>query len=606
MKIVLYLRVSSERQAEKDLSIPAQQAELEKFSRQQDWTIVRVFVDEAESARSADRPAFQEMIALARSTPRPFEAILVWKLNRFARNREDAVIYKSLLRRQGVQVLSLNERFEASASGRLLEGIIETIDEFYSANLAGDVKRGMVAVCERGYMNGGSAPVGYRAVKVHEGSAVRRTLEIDPHYGPLIQDVVDLFLHGHGCKEIARQLNGAARFDPQGHAWTAQRLYLILKNVVYTGAAAFNVRPHKKALIANTHPVIVRRDAHPALIAPTVYARVQELLKSRNPRMQPPQRVSSVWLLSGLARCGLCGGSLHGVRCDHGRYAYYGCSNYLKRGDTVCAAPYVRASVLESIVYDAIHSHLLQPTLLNGLIAVTQADEAQRTSRRETAMQQLDRQVSDLRARLARHYQAIEEGHLTFEDVSPRVKELRAALAESEGQRVLIEAVENSPEPSSLTAAEILQGIVDIEAVLAEGTQAEQRMLLRGLIQAIRVEGKKKVSIDWHLDVPSFVVDMHVPVRRNMHIPKNQHRASGEHSLSSSQGFPQVFHSRPPVEKGVEKSVENAARNGKRTPEKADLAAALRFLKRLLGEEPSSHTPQSSPVKDAEMLADGL
>jgi DNA invertase Pin-like site-specific DNA recombinase len=107
MKAVLYARVSSEKQAEKDLSISAQLKALRKYASDKGFEIVREFVDEAESARTANRPAFQEMIALARQKTKPFDAILVWKLSRFARNREDSIVFKSLLRKKGIQVISI-------------------------------------------------------------------------------------------------------------------------------------------------------------------------------------------------------------------------------------------------------------------------------------------------------------------------------------------------------------------------------------------------------------------------------------------------------------------------------------------------------------------
>src|SRR5579872_7106612 len=158
-KVALYARVSSERQAEKDLSIPAQLTALRNYAFKHGWEAVKEFVDEAESARSANRPAFQEMIAYTKQKPLPFGIILVWKLSRFARNREDSILYKALLRRRGVQVVSINEQIDESPTGRLLEGMIESIDEFYSANLGQDTRRGMKENAQRGYLNG--APVSY-------------------------------------------------------------------------------------------------------------------------------------------------------------------------------------------------------------------------------------------------------------------------------------------------------------------------------------------------------------------------------------------------------------------------------------------------------------
>src|SRR3990172_4028808 len=123
MKVALYARVSSEKQAEKDLSISSQLKALRAYAEKQGWLVYREFIDEAESARSADRPAFQEMIALTKSKEKSFDAILVWKLSRFARNREDSIIYKSLLRKRGIQVVSVSEPTDDSPVGRLLEGM---------------------------------------------------------------------------------------------------------------------------------------------------------------------------------------------------------------------------------------------------------------------------------------------------------------------------------------------------------------------------------------------------------------------------------------------------------------------------------------------------
>ena len=88
MRVAIYARVSSERQAEKELSIPAQIKALKKYALDREWEVTAEFVDEAESARSANRPAFKRMITACKSNDKPFDAILVWKLSRFARNRE--------------------------------------------------------------------------------------------------------------------------------------------------------------------------------------------------------------------------------------------------------------------------------------------------------------------------------------------------------------------------------------------------------------------------------------------------------------------------------------------------------------------------------------
>lgn len=174
--VAIYARVSSDRQ-DVDLSISAQLKALREYAARNGYTVIKEFVDEAESGRSTARPAFREMISLARMKHPPFQLILVWKLSRFARNREDSIIYKSLLRKQGIQIVSINEPIEDTPTGRLMEGIIEVIDEFYSSNLAQDVTRGLRENASRGFFNGSRPPFGYLRKKVKDGDKSRNSLD---------------------------------------------------------------------------------------------------------------------------------------------------------------------------------------------------------------------------------------------------------------------------------------------------------------------------------------------------------------------------------------------------------------------------------------------
>ena len=185
MFVALYARVSSQQQAENDLSIASQLKALRMHAKRKGWTVYDEYVDEAESARSGNRPAFQEMIGTAKKKNPPFRSILIWKFSRFARNREDSIIYKSLLKKQGVSVISINEQVDDTPSGKLLEGIIEVIDEFYSLNLAQDTIRGLRENATRGFKNG-SLPFGYKAKKVMDGNNQRTKLEPDEKHAHII------------------------------------------------------------------------------------------------------------------------------------------------------------------------------------------------------------------------------------------------------------------------------------------------------------------------------------------------------------------------------------------------------------------------------------
>ena len=164
----LYARVSSDRQ-DVDLSVAAQLRALRDYARKNGYLVAREYIDEAESGRIADRPEFRKMIDAASQPNAPFREILVWKFSRFTRKREHAVAFKSMLRRKGVRVVSITEQADDTPTGKLLEGIIESVDEFYSENLAQEVTRGMREAASRGFWVASRTPYGYNRVMVQDG-----------------------------------------------------------------------------------------------------------------------------------------------------------------------------------------------------------------------------------------------------------------------------------------------------------------------------------------------------------------------------------------------------------------------------------------------------
>ena len=211
--VALYARVSSDRQ-DVDLSVAGQLRALREHADRNGYAVVREFVDEAESGRVADRPQFQEMLDEAKSPHAPFREILVWKFSRFTRKREHAVAFKSMLRRRGIRVVSITEQADDSATGRLLEGIIESVDEFYSENLAQDVLRGMREAASRGFWVASYAPFGYNRVMAQDGPKKRPTLVPDPDAAGVVKRIFDMAEAGKGTIDITRTLNDEGILSP--------------------------------------------------------------------------------------------------------------------------------------------------------------------------------------------------------------------------------------------------------------------------------------------------------------------------------------------------------------------------------------------------------
>ena len=140
---VIYLRVSTDRQAEKDLSLPTQRQVCEKFAHEQGFSVLKVFEDAGESARTSDRPAFLEMVDFCLAHVKSFnvKAVICWDTSRFARNREDAILHKRQLGKKGIKVLFASQPIADGPEGEFLEGILESADEFYSKQLSRNIIR---------------------------------------------------------------------------------------------------------------------------------------------------------------------------------------------------------------------------------------------------------------------------------------------------------------------------------------------------------------------------------------------------------------------------------------------------------------------------------
>ena len=242
----LYARVSSDRQ-DVDLSVSAQLRALRDYAAKNGYLVAREYVDEAESGRIADRPQFRRMIDEAAKPEAPFKEILVWKFSRFTRKREHAVAFKSMLRRKGVRVVSITEHADDTPTGKLMEAIIESVDEFYSENLAQEVVRGMREAASRGFWISSHAPFGYNRIMVQDGPKKRPTLEIDPDASPIVRRMFDMADAGNGTLEIIRTLNNEGISSPRGKLWGRTTVHGILTNEVYTGTMLWGVNAKDQA-----------------------------------------------------------------------------------------------------------------------------------------------------------------------------------------------------------------------------------------------------------------------------------------------------------------------------------------------------------------------
>lgn len=492
MKAALYARVSSERQAEKDLSIPAQLKALRRYALDRNWEVTAEYIDEAESARTADRPKFREMVAAARRKSKPFEAILVWKLSRFARNREDSIIYKSLLRKHGVQVISINEPVGEGAAGKMLEGMIEVIDEFYSENLADDTTRGMRENAERGFYNGGHTPTGYRLLKVKVGGIEKPKLEPDLAESPIPILAFQEAIAGSGGKKVAESLNEKGYRTRSGRPWSATTVNYMLRNEVYTGTLVWK---------GGDGQVVRTARAHPALVSSDNFQKVQQLLTSRQPKVRHPRTVGSRNLLSSLLFCAQCGAPMVGCAAKSGQFSYYRCNSALRRGPEACRSGWLPKGKIESLVIERLKEKVLTEQNITELVVMVNEEIGLLEGRRRGHLEEMEKRLEVVSQKLLKYYLAFEKGTMTDEEAAPRIRELRGQQSELQKARDEALAHLEDTAPKELDRERILDYVRDLGGLLSQGTFVEQKNFLRSFIKKIEYR-PGQVTVDYTIPMP--------------------------------------------------------------------------------------------------------
>ncbi len=495
MRAALYLRVSDEKQAAKELSIPGQRKALGEYTAKHGYEVVQEFVDEAKSGCISRRPAFAEMIRQCGLTPRPFDVILFWKFSRFARNREVSVLYKSLIRKKGIKVISINEPIEENPSGKLLEGMIEIVDEFYSENLAQDVIRGMNLAASQGFFVGGTVPFGFRKAVVYDNGVKRNKLEVDESKAPVVRQIFSECLNYKGTREIAKSLNKAGIVTVRGKKWNPTSVYQILTNEVYTGTLVWGKNGKKR----REEPIRIE-NAFPSIVDYESFQRVQAILTLRSPKFTRPRSVSSNYLLGGMMKCAECGAGMVGGAYKSGRFSYYRCGKALRQGPDACPGYWLPAAKIEGFIIDKIKQNILTDENLAELVELTNDEIRNLSDTVEQKIEVFRGQLKDVDTRLERLYDALETGKLKLDELAPRISSL--VVRKKELQQAIAKVKTENYEPIGPTDIETLKLYVNgLREILGSAEVLQQKAFMRNFIKSIDVS-KLEVTIHYTLPMP--------------------------------------------------------------------------------------------------------
>lgn len=462
----LYIRVSTEDQAE--LSPDAQKRLLLDYAKKNDIIVSKDFIfSESVSGRHVQkRPEFQRMIATAKQPSHPIDVILVWKFSRFARNQEESIVYKSMLKKDRVDVVSVSEPLIEGPFGSLIERIIEWMDEYYSIRLSGEVLRGMKEkALQHGYQ---STPcLGYDAVGHGKPFVIN-----EAEYA-MVSYIMDLYDNQNMDETaIARRCNDLGYRTKRGNPFERRTVDRILENPFYCGTVIWNGVEFEGA-----HEVRLSRER---------FEKRQELIASRKRPIKARNVSACKHWLSGLLKCSICGATLSYTGSN--ACPYFQCWKYAKGFHKTSVALSVKKA--EEAVTDYFDQ------ILSGA-EFSYVRKSQPKDSNDLEIDRLQKELSKLEIREKRIREAYESEIDTLEEYKANKERLAASRLKLNSQ---IENLLHDQEEPEIDTEKILREIKSVNDILKnpDVEYEEKGLLIRSVVDQIvydKEEGKMYFDI---------------------------------------------------------------------------------------------------------------
>ena len=421
MNAVIYARYSSSNQREE--SIEGQIRICTEYAKKKGYKITNQYIDRAMTGKNDNRPAFRQM--LNDSDKGMFDVLLVYKTDRFARNRYDSAIHKTRLKKNKVQIEYAAEQIPNDSTAVLIEGFLENLAEYYSVNLSENTKRGKYENALKKKSNGGVTPIGYKRI---DGSLV-----IDEVKAPVVQFAFQSYIDGISYANIIKKAR-----ERYGIKLSMSGLKLILQNEVYTGKYIYNTYDGETFIYEDNHEAIVSRETYEK-------AKEKRLANKRSPNAGKGKRK---YALSGLIKCGECGGHIivsHSYKNGEPAFFRLYCLN--RKEHKNCNNPTRKMEIVENAVIEAIKNKILDKktikTLAEKACSLQEDNSLDKLKELQTELKNVQKSKNNIIA-------AIEQGIIT-----PTTKDRLQELEHLESDLQVKIATEKKSESKNLTAPEI-------------------------------------------------------------------------------------------------------------------------------------------------------
>lgn len=451
----LYMRYSSDRQTEQ--SIEGQLRELLSFCKQHRYRVAAIYVDRAISAHASmeKRPAFQQM--LSDSSRAAWKTVLVYKLDRFARNREDAAVARMRLRKNGCNVESAKEGISKNPEGVILESILEGMAEYYSLELSQKITRGMRESALKGQAVGGFVPIGYKIEK--------KKWVLDPLTAPLVEEAFSRYADGETGASICADFNARGYRTSRGVKFNKSSFKKMFQNEKYIG-----VYKYKDIRV---------EDAVPRIVSDDVWVRVQARLKVNE---QAPARgkAKTPYLLMGKLFCGHCGAKMvgdSGTSRNKTAYNYYTCAT--RKRQRSCDKKPVPKDWIEDIVAQNALEALTDEVI--EYVAATAAQQSENEIQQNTNIPAIQAQIADIERKIRNLMKAIEAADTAPDSMVERISELES---QKKGLKTQLLVEQSSVIP--LTKEMVVYFLESVRDQIVD-VETQKAMLFRLLINSVTI-----------------------------------------------------------------------------------------------------------------------
>lgn len=504
LRAALYVRVSTEEQANEGFSIQAQLADLHRYAEIHNIEIVEQYVDEGYSGKSIEgRPHMQRLLKDSRQGK--FNVVLVYRIDRLARKLKDALEINDEFERNGVQLVSINENIDTTTPmGKMVFQMVGSIAEMERNTIVGRVKMGMTERAKQGKFNGGIC-LGY--------DSVNKTLVVNEEEAAIVREIFNLAEQGLGYKAIVGHLNGKGYKTKKRNAFSVNGVKDILSNPIYIGKVRFNQKENwsEKRRKGQNKEYIVVDGEHEAIISEEQWERVQNLRKKRSYK---PSRSEKPFILSGLLKCPMCGyGMVPGYSqgSEGTRYRYYVCGQHHNKGKTVCKANSIRADIAEQEVLSHLSLLVTDPFALKLIINQVNAQRANAEKPLHEEKRLAESKLKQIEKNTNKLLEALLDESMPKNVISKKLNEFEEEKKQLESRlrQLQTELSESDTKPIDYEALRIL--LSDFQKVLSQVEPEQQKALLRLVIKDITVSkeaprgiGRRIEKINLHFD---FTID---------------------------------------------------------------------------------------------------